>query len=176
VALPHRHFARREGHLYEYLPGTLTPWTEHLTNFVLEFTAMTLNLKIHPEARRTSTVAADSWILSNRDERPGLGRRLKQPRLFCEYGRIYRNGLRSSQRGGPRRGAAIGRHISWSLRSLGRSVHGNRRGQAAYDPGFLTETFRKPGASRMVKILVVPAAPRMNLTSSEIRSATAVLD
>jgi hypothetical protein len=28
----------------------------------------------------------------------------------------------------------------------------------------------------MVKILVVPAAPRMNLTSSDIRSATAVLD
>jgi hypothetical protein len=64
VALPHRHFVRSEGHLYEYLRGTLTPWTERLTNFVLEFTAMTLNLEIHPEARRTSTVAADSWILS----------------------------------------------------------------------------------------------------------------
>jgi hypothetical protein len=40
------------------MEGTLTPWTERLTNFVLEFTAMTLNLEIHPEARRTSTVAA----------------------------------------------------------------------------------------------------------------------
>jgi hypothetical protein len=52
--------------IFEYptLPGTVTPWTERLTNFVLEFTAMTLNLEIHPEARRTSTVAADSWILS----------------------------------------------------------------------------------------------------------------
>lgn len=46
------------------MEGTLTPWTERLTNFVLEFTAMTLNLEIHPEAPRASTVAADSWILS----------------------------------------------------------------------------------------------------------------
>jgi len=29
------------------LPGTLTSWTERVTNFVLEFTAMTLNLEIH---------------------------------------------------------------------------------------------------------------------------------
>jgi hypothetical protein len=43
---------------------TLAPWTERLTNFVLEFTAMILNLEIHPEAQRASTVAADSLILS----------------------------------------------------------------------------------------------------------------
>jgi hypothetical protein len=29
------------------LPGTLTPWAERLTNFVLEFTNMTLNLEVH---------------------------------------------------------------------------------------------------------------------------------
>ena len=29
------------------LTDTLTPWAERLTNFVLEFTTMTLNLEVH---------------------------------------------------------------------------------------------------------------------------------
>jgi hypothetical protein len=32
---------------FRCLPGTLTPWAERLTNFVLEFTTMTLNLEVH---------------------------------------------------------------------------------------------------------------------------------
>jgi hypothetical protein len=65
----------------------------------------------------------------DRDERPGLDRRLKQPRLFCEYARIYGNGLRSRQRGGPPRGAAIGRHISLPSARSARSVHANAEGK-----------------------------------------------
>src|SRR5215469_64166 len=39
----------------------------------------------------------------HRDDRPGLGRRLKQPRLFCGYGRIYGNCFRSADRGRTKR-------------------------------------------------------------------------